>query len=195
MAATTFQKLLDQGLKSGQIPAQTQKAKNWFRERARKTYVKPGSLMKEDVTRLKNKPSLYEMFHFFYDPKTKNQLPYWDAFPLIFKIAEYPDRFLGINLHYLSPVLRAKLMDALYTTVNNKNYNETTKLRISYAVLSSAVKFAPFKPCIKMYLKAHVRSRFMKIYANEWDIALMLPTESFQKAPKTKVWRDSRAKI
>jgi hypothetical protein len=47
-------------------------------------------------------------------PSSRRQLPYWDRLPLIFPIEIYPDGFLGINLHYLPPMYRAKLMDALY---------------------------------------------------------------------------------
>jgi hypothetical protein len=57
----------------------------------------------------------------------------------------YADGFLGINLHYISPLLRAKLMDALYSTINNKNYNDTTSLQISYDILKSAAQFRLFK--------------------------------------------------
>jgi hypothetical protein len=46
-----------------------------------------------------------------------------------------------------------------------------------------------------MYLNEHVKSRFIKIESAEWDIALFLPTERFQKSSKQTVWKDSRAEI
>ena len=86
-------------------------------------------------------------------------------------------------------------MDALYDTVTNEKYDETTKLKISYDVLNNAAKFRFFAPTIKMYLREHVRSKFMYVHPAEWDMALWLPTERFEKANKNIVWDDSKQKI
>jgi hypothetical protein len=40
-----------------------------------------------------------------------------------------------------------------------------------------------------------VQSRFLEITADEWDIAVMLPVESFAKAKKNKVWSESEDKF
>jgi hypothetical protein len=132
------------------------------------------------------------MYMFFYDPKHKATLPYYDRFPLIFPIERYKDGFLGINFHYLPLPLRAKLMDALYSLSSNTRYDEKTKLKLSYNILNGASKYAPFRPTIKRYLRSHVRSRFVKVFSSEWDIALFLPAHRFEKASASKVWRDSR---
>ena len=100
--------------------------------------------------------------------------------------------FYGINLHYLPPVLRAKLIDNLYSIVSNKKYDKTTTLRLSYEVLQGASKYRLFKPTFKHYLASNVRSRFYHVPATEWDIALMLPTQRFEKASTQRVYRDSR---
>jgi hypothetical protein len=139
--------------------------------------------------------SIGKMYTFVYDPKTKETLPYYDIYPLIFPIEYYSDGMLGINMHYLPPVLRAQLMDSLYETINNDKYNKTTKLQISYGILKSASRFNLFKPCIKRYLWGHVRSPFIYISPEEWDVALMLPTQKFKKASAETVWADSRNKI
>ena len=73
-------------------------------------------------------------------------------------------------------------MDALYSTLTNKKYDDSTRVRISYSILQSASKYRYFKPTLKKYLRAHVRSQFLEIQVQEWDIALFLPTESFRKA-------------
>ena len=86
-------------------------------------------------------------------------------------------------------------MDSLYDVTNNKNYNETTKLKLNYSILSSASKFRHFKPCVKHYLTGHVKSRFLYVYPSEWDMALFLPLERFQGASKTKVFADSRKMV
>lgn len=173
-------------------------ARDWFRANAKKISTVNDKRIMRDKERLTNKMTRYSigrMFMFYYDPKTKDQLPYWDRFPLIFPIELYPDGFLGINLHYISPLLRAKLMNALYMTVNNKNYDDTTRLRINYSILKSASRFKYFEPCVKRYLFSHVRSRFYYVAPNEWDMALMLPTERFVGAQKAKVFRESSRMI
>lgn len=136
-----------------------------------------------------------KMFMFFYDPKWKDELPYYDAFPLIFVIESYTDGFLGINLHYLPPVLRAKLMDSLYSISSDNKYNTNTKLNISYNILKSAARFKYFRPCVKKYLFAHVRSRYLNVEPAYWDAALMLPAENFKKATTERIYRESRNMI
>ena len=140
------------------------------------------------------------MYHFFYDPKTKDDLPYYDRFPLVFPFkrgfvrqrAIESGSFLGINLHYLPPQLRARLMDGLYTISTDKTFDENTRIRLSYNILNKASKFRFFKPCVKRYLVNRVRSRFVKINADQWDTALFLPTERFVKKSKSYVQRQSR---
>ena len=95
-------------------------------------------------------------------------------------------------MHYLPPKMRAQLMDALYSVSSDNNYDEQTTLSISYKILNSASNFRLFKPTVKMYLASQVRSRFIKINSSEWDTALFLPVQSFQKASNSKVWSDSR---
>ena len=192
---TTFEKILTDGAKKGMLPRMSNDSIKWFRDQAKKTKISDSGLIRENTDRLKNRAAIGEMVFFFYDPKHKATLPYYDSFPLIFKIEEYNDSFLGINLHYLPIPLRAKLMDALYDLTTNKKLNEKTRLEISYGILKSAAKYKYFKPCIKKYLKAHVRSRFLKVHSYEWDVAMTLPVESFVKKTKTKVWEESRGKI
>lgn len=196
--ATVFDDLLLKGVRKGELPARTQQSREWFRNQARTSSVKGdrgASQIVRDKTRIANRPSIGRMYFFSYDPKYKATLPYYDRFPLIFKVGQYRGGFEGINMHYLPYRLRARLMDALYETSNNKRYDETTRLRITYDLLKAATKYKEFKPTYKKYLNQHVRSRFVEIGATEWDIALFLPVERFEKASKTAVWRDSRNAI
>lgn len=179
--------------KPGDLKTGSKKARDWFREKAlsvKRMNDRKIVDTKEPFRRLQaiSQNSIGKMYMFVYDPKTKDELPFYDTFPLIFPIEFYGDSFLGINLHYLPPMLRAKLMDALYGTINNKKYNKTTQLVIGYKILKSAARFKLFQPCVKKYLMSHVGSAFIYISPDEWDFALMLPTERFQKATKQQVW-------
>ena len=193
-----FDNILIQGARQGIIPARTVAARDWYRSAAGKlmSNISPGVFEKRtDEARKVSSMEFGYMYAFRYDPKTKNDLPYYDTFPLIFPVRMDSDGFLGINFHYLPPVLRAKLMNALYSTLTNKKYDDTTKVKISYSILQSASKYRFFKPMLKKYLRSHVRSQFLEVQVNEWDIAIFLPTESFRKADTGRVWEDSRKQI
>jgi hypothetical protein len=195
--ASVFDQILLKGVRSGQMPARTRVARDWFRNVAKDVSsgrVTPNKIMSE-TTSLVSYPSVGSMYHFQYDPKHKRTLPYYDRFPLIFMVGPAPAGFYGLNLHYLQPELRAKLMDNLYTLSTNRKYDESTRIALSYGLLSKASRFKYFKPTFKHYLDMHVQSRFIQIAPTEWDIALMLPTQRFSKASKDEVWADSRASI
>ncbi len=194
--ATVFDTVLTKGVRSGQIPARTDEARKWFRDTAQGyKKIDERALMRGDKDRLRNVPAVGSMYMYYYDPKHKQTLPYYDRFPLVFPYKKVPGGFMGINLHYLPLVYRAKLMDALYDVTNNNKFDETTKLKMNYSVLNSASKFKYFAPCVKHYLTDHLRSRFLYVYPSEWDVALFLPTERFEGASKQKVWADSKKLI
>ena len=183
-------------------PVQVQTAsQSWLREQLQnfKSASNPQSLLTTNSERKENrlvtKLSVGRMYLFHYDPKTKDTLPYYDRFPLIFPFRKVDDGFYGINLHYLPHVLRARLMDSLYTLVNNTNNDDTTKLKISYQILDSSSRFKYFKPCVKHYLNSHVKSRFLWVPADHWKTALFLPLERFEKASTTTVWKQSRRSV
>jgi len=140
-------------------------------------------------------PLIGSMNMFFYDPKHKDTLPYFDRFPLVIIVGPAPKGFYGLNLHYLPPILRAKLLDELLNNLNNKAYDESTRFNINYAMLKRAANMRYFKPCYKHYLTQHVKSRMARVSAPEWEIATFLPTADFEKGTKAQVYRDSRRMI
>ena len=178
------------------LTLRTRESREWFRlKSAQLKNINRSQLMKEEPIQLKNRGVIGNMYMFYYDPKHKDTLPYYDTFPLVIVIGPAEGGFLGLNLHYLPPVLRAKFLDSLLDVTNNKIYNETTKFKVTYNMLQRAGKMKYFKPCIKHYLNSQVRSRFAMVESPEWEIATFLPTADFQKATKTQVYKDSRRKI
>jgi hypothetical protein len=172
---------------------ETMGAKEWFKGAVQKiTNYAPRTLFEQgdkDMVDSINISSVGSLFSFYYDPKWKEKLPYYDTFPLAFIIELYNDGFLGLNLHYLSPYHRSKLMTALYgVTIKHK---DMMKLQANYQLLKSASKFGLFKHCVKRYLATHVRSRFFFVQPEKWDVAMMLPTQKFVKATEEEVWRDT----
>jgi hypothetical protein len=195
--AVLFDEILNKGVRSGQIPARTADARDWYRDTARtyKTVKENQFFGGKNKDRMMARPLIGGMYMILYDAKTKAKLPYYDRMPLIFPYRRVPGGFMGLNMHYIPLPLRARLMDALYDTANNSKYDETTRLKISYKILDKAAKYKHFRPCVKRYLNSQVQSKFMYVYPSEWDIALFLPTERFVGATKATVFADSRRQI
>ena len=179
--------------KEGLTP-RTNASRAWLRAKVKDLKPTSSGLMR-DKDRLKNTSMIGKMYFYFYDPKTKDSMPYYDRFPLVIPIEKYNDGFLGLNLHYIHPKHRMILLDKLSDTMSNDTYDEKTKLKINYRYLAAASRIFEANPCIKRYLFTQIQSRFLEITADEWDIAAMLPLESFVGATTSKVYADSRKKF
>lgn len=189
------------------MPAATFKAKaknamDWLTNKMKLTAMKEAPKVGLPQTRnellamrerLLDQQLIGEMYFFVYDPKWKKTLPYYDKFPLVFPMEMYKDGFLGLNLHYLDIRNRFLLLDRLSYLQNNERYDHTTRLKLSYNAVKGMGKVA--LPCVKRYLYSHIRSKFVRIDASEWDIAIYLPVHEFEKSVASRVWRESRAKI
>ena len=193
MAKKLIDRIKDSLAKEGLTP-RTNAARTWLRTKVNDLSPTASSLM-SDRQRLRETSMIGRMYFYFYDPKFKKTLPYYDRFPLVIPIERYQDGFLGLNLHYIHPKQRIILLDKLSEVASNDSFDEKTKLRINYSYLASASKFFEATPCIKRYLFTQINSRFLEISADEWDIAALLPMESFVGATTSKVYADSRKKF
>lgn len=192
--AVLFTEILEKALEKGTVFNNTLDASNWFRKESSKVSedkADPEDVLKEDKASLKRSTSIGKLYLFQYSPKWAKELPYYDTFPVVFPFAKVSDGFYGINMHYLPLDYRARLMDALYR-YTDRLVNEDSRLKISYDILSSVSKLKYFRPCVKHYLNTQLKSRFLEVPATQWDIALFLPLERFQKASKQRIYRDSR---
>jgi len=193
--ANLFQTLELEAFRAGITP-RTQESRNWFRRKTQQLRrVNRKELMRADEVELRNRFMPGKMYMFYYDPKTKETLPYYDGFPLVIPVERAEGGFYGMNLHYLPPVLRAKFLDSLMDITTNKKYDETTRFRVTYEAMKSAAKFKYFKPCYKRYLTSHVKSRFAYISPTEWEIATFLPAADWRKSSGSAVYKDSRKMI
>ena len=175
--------------KEGLTPRSNQ-ARAWLQSKIKELKPNRTSLMR-DRNKLKESSVIGKMYFYFYDPKTKDTMPYYDRFPLVIPIESYNDGFLGLNLHYIAPKYRMTLLDKLSVTASNKTYDEKTKLKLNYKYLANASRVFEATPCIKRYLFSQIQSRFLEITADEWDIAALLPMESFVGASTSKVYAES----
>lgn len=190
-----FQTLEMEAFRKGITP-RTAESRDWFRKKAQQLRrVNRRQLMQSEPLQLQSRFAPGAMAMFFYQPKTRDKLPYYDSFPLTIIVDKAEGGFYGMNLHYLPPVLRAKFLDSLLDNTNNKYYDEKTRFAVNYNYLKRSARMKYFKPCFKHYLTEHVRSRFAMVPAPEWEIATFLPTADWQKAGANKVYADSRKMI
>lgn len=170
------------------------KSKAWFQQQAillGRQNLTTRKVLNSDPQRVKNNIVPGSMYMFLYDPKGKDQLPYYDRFPLVLPYQKVAGGFMGLNLHYLPYQPRMVLLQRLMEFATDRNLGENTRIRYSWSLIGGVSKFKWAEPCIKHYLINHVKSTFRKIDANDWATAVMLPVEQFVGATKNQVWKDS----
>jgi hypothetical protein len=133
-----------------------------------------------------------KMVFFGYSPKTKEVLNFWDEFPLIIILHPQKGGFLGLNLHYLPPPLRASFLNKLLKYVSDPNWtthnNTSVEFRVTYGLLKNTSKLKAFKPCIKRYYYNHILSKVSDISPMEWKTVPFFPLDKFRGASREDVW-------
>jgi hypothetical protein len=138
---------------------------------------------------------LGQLYYFYYDPKGKDDLPYYDKFPLVLTLEKYQDGFLGLNLHYLPIKYRVAFIGKLMPYAVPGKDDEIKRMRITYDILVASKRLREFRPCIKRYLTPHIKSKLLAVQPDEWDTAIMLPVHQFKGAKPAEVWKDSVEEI
>jgi len=128
--------------------------------------------------------SLGDLFCYYYNPKYRKTLPYYDMFPMIMLLSAEKETFLGINFHYLRPKWRAILLDRV-----------TAKIGGGLPRWSKIRNIKQIAPTIKRYRFDHIMRKVIPIEEDEQEIAIFLPTEKFKKAGKAQVWSASERKF
>ena len=138
--------------------------------------------------KLIGRPSAGRLNMFFYDPKLKKTLPYYDTFPLVLPLEPIKGGFMGMNFHYLPPLLRFRLLQRMQRFADG-GLNEKTKIDATYDDVKT---INLVKPTIKKYLYSYVQTGFLRINADEAATAIYLPVQRFKKASVGQVYADSR---
>lgn len=196
MAVSFLKKFLG-GLSYNEIESYTSRARTWYLKELQGLVMSRPKILQDNETIKKARLLPGRMFMFIYDPKHKDTLPYYDRFPLVMvveKVKGHPG-FYGLNLHYLDYRTRGILLGKLLEFANNKKFDETTRLQLSYNMLKSAGKLSAFKPCFKHYLPGQIQSQIKLVPAEYWETASFFPSEQFKKASKKQVFSDSRRMI
>jgi len=150
---------------------------DWYSDKVKDIVKKdPANLFKKEST-----PQIGKMYLYLYDPKYKDTLPFYDAFPLVIPIEFYGNGFLGLNLHYLPPGARAQLLAALINIAGNDSKEKTVKFNVSYDLLRKyASQFPGANVCVKRYLFSNVRSSFHYIEPENWEKVVTMPLQQFK---------------
>ena len=167
------------------------KSADWYRKNVRSIADTVTARKLMNSGKLIGRPSTGRLNMFFYDPKTKAKLPYYDRFPLVLPLEPIKGGFLGMNFHYLPYLLRFRLLERLQK-FSDGGFKSTTKMNVSYDIVKG---INLVKPTLKKYLYGYVRSNFLRIDFDESALAAYLPVQRFVKAGTSKVWADSRGMI
>ena len=98
-----------------EISKRIQDAINWYRNITRSIFNKnPSQGFRFYQDGFSSNGGDLWLFNYF-DPKWKEQLPYWDARPLVLPLgpAKTQGNFLGINFHHIAPSGRAGLFNSM----------------------------------------------------------------------------------
>ena len=167
----------------------------WFQQRVKTMKLTSEAFYKQSSL---NKARRYlegRMYTFFYDAKTKDKLPYWDRFPVVLILDLSQNGFTGLNLHYIPPRYRVRLLYELYKYIrlddDTRDENMKPHIRMRYEMLRGLSKLRFFKPCFKRYLTTQIEGRALEITPDYWDVMAMLPLADWQKKNAREVYTES----
>jgi len=183
---------LAQEKSSGELRTMSNESLKWLMAKiADVRGVRVAKSISNEKVRQVNKFILGGLYCFYYNPKGKTDLPYYDQFPMVLALERYNDGFLGLNFHYLPIKYRVVFLDKLMNFATMGDAGEIMRMRVTYDILTASKRLKLFKPCIKRYLSSHIQSKILTIQPNEWDIAALLPLQQFKGATAPEVWQDS----
>lgn len=165
----------------------------WFYTMAKSKLTQKGIPKEAFNLRINGEVFIGGMFLYTYDPKWKDKLPWYDTLPVVIPIEIYDDGWLGLNIHYLPPMLRAKLMDRLIE-YRKRAFTPRAYMKVSYQFLKAVAKTELFAPCVHRYLGNHVTSNLIRVSDEYWEQVAMLPIQKFQKKSAQQVWRQTGSK-
>lgn len=119
-----------------------------------------------------------QMFFFMYKAETPN-LPVWDRYPISIIISVTQEHFIGLNLHYIPPVLRLLVLDELIKIDNDKRIPVNKRLGTKAIFLEKIKNERVYAHCVKKYRRDRQRSPLLRIQPNEWIVASQIPLQKW----------------
>lgn len=135
------------------------------------------------------KPKIGDMVIFNYVSKGRLEDSKFNSFPMIFILSVSHDRIYGLNMLYLPPVLRNKVILQLTKSVAGLKLTDTTRGLMVANLLKSYKDVKLFAPCFREYKLDSIKSKFINIPTNNWGLSLkmpIIPIGKQQQVPKFK---------
>ena len=167
----------------------TDRSATWYRQQVNKIASNSNARQLFREGKLQGRPSVGRLNLFGYNPKLRKTLPYYDIFPLVLPLEPIQGGFMGMNFHYLPPLLRFRLLERMQQFADDTKFDSKTKFEVSY---DDVKNIRIVKPTIKKYLYSYVQTGFLRINADEAAVAIYLPVQRFKKASDAQVYSDSR---
>ena len=185
-------------LEAGKVTPRSDASREWFMEKVRS--IGDGSVDRNAMLKSKSLKQAADtvagkLYMFWYLPKHRETLPYYDKFPLVLPLETQGETLTALNLHYLPLDLRQGLFYSLLNRVSNEKYDESTYMKVTYNFLKNNGGLKAYKPCIKKYLARRIMGKIVNIPAQEWEIAVHLPTALWRKQNENYVHNRSREQI
>lgn len=136
-------------------------------------YDDSGNTLKRDKNTMRVYPRLFRLMFFQYKAKYREELPYYDKYPLAFILDVNPKSFFAINLHYYTPSQRIGIVQSLAEN-----------------------KIPRFEKGAHKYLLSEVKTPYLDLAEQEWETICVMPLEEFVMdlggveipIPSNKVW-------
>lgn len=168
----------------------SKQALNWYRQQISQLgNINRLKLLGDNIRYQQSKPEIGRFCMYFYSPKYKETLPYYDTFPLILTLPSEKYELAGLNFHYLPPMERLKLLQAIIE-IQGSNFSESHKLSATYEVIKGTTNL--YKPTYHAYLFKHIKSKVVVIPMESVVPAVFLPIANFKKSSQSAVWAHSK---
>jgi hypothetical protein len=166
---------------------------NWFRHHVTTKFggLGPQKFLGDNIQNQSRMIRPGQLVFFGYSPKYKEELPYYDKFPLLLPFHVDKEHFMGLNLHYMYPKYRVMILDKLLDIAGGKMTTDRLKLQMSWNLLKSLAQHKLVQFSVKQYLWGHVRTNFVVVPTEDWVSAVFLPLARFEKLDQNSVWRRS----
>jgi hypothetical protein len=194
-----FERIIDdlsRGMNATEVNRRQREAIRYFSQRNKAKFVDTGRPGIELMTKGQRGVSDIipgTIMTYMYDAKNAETLEYWDRAPLIiFLDVQKNGNWLGLNLHYIEPRVRAKILGLLMKTVTAKKLRHDVRMRITYQMCQQIAAYKPLGFCLKSYIPQRITTKIVRIQPLDWQHAIFFPSDRFQKASNRKVWSDAK---
>ena len=69
--------------------------------------------------------------------------------------------------------------------------SDRTRINITWDRVQRRLPLNELKRTVKTYLTSNVKSRFLNLAVEDWDLAVWIPADRFKKARRKRVWEEA----